>query len=221
VLPEPREVPFSVECPSGFQPIIAPAPRSVAIVKDSIRRFEGQLTGEQSAVHIAVANLARDAAIWTSRFSPSDDQLMNDLRVLVDKIDNPCVRPLLMTSQYASFFNSGKLWDAHLVSMQIRQEHPDFAELLDSLCGHLHRADEAKQLYEWVMQKANSPSLTTEEDLKGFNVQLGNSDQQLTPEHLQELADRVERLNEDSLTLQQKMGCCFILCQAGIHTAGK
>ena len=218
VFPSPRDVPFSVTCPAGFQPIIAPGPRVVASLKDGVRRFDGLLNGEQTVLHVAVVNFAKDLSSWISRFSERDGRLRNDLQILIERIENLSVRPLLMTSLYATLLQKGELWNGHQLSLQMRTDHRDFGGLLDSLPGHLHQAIEAKQLYEWAAQKATSPSLDTDEDLKRFDEQSGNNGQKLTPTALKVLADRVGQLKEDSLTLQEKMGRLFILCQANIDT---
>ncbi|MDA0588489.1 MAG: hypothetical protein O2820_23220 [Planctomycetota bacterium] len=84
VFPSPREVPFSVTCPAGFQPVIAPGPRAVASLKEGVRRFDGQLNGEQSVLHIAAVNFVKDPSSWTSRFPESDLQIERDLELLPD-----------------------------------------------------------------------------------------------------------------------------------------
>lgn len=218
VFPSPQNVPFSVTCPADFQPIISPGPRTVTILKNGGRRFDGLLNGEQTVLHVAAVNIGKDPSSWTSRFSDRDSRLQHDLKALIERIDNLTVRPLLMTSQYATLLQKGELWNAHQLSLQIRIDHSDFGGLLDSLPGHLHMAKEATQLHEWVMQKATSPSLTTDGDLNRFHQQSGNDGQKLTAAALAALADRVAQLKEDSLTLQEKMGRRFILCQAGIDT---
>ena len=216
VFPSPHEVPFSVTCPAGFQPIIAPGPRAVMSLEDGVRRFDGQLNGEQSVVHIAVINFKTNPLSWTNVFN-KDRQIAKDVHLLLDRIDNPSVRPLLMTSKYVSL-QQNSVWDAHEYSMQIQSEHPDFSDLLDSLSGHLHQAGEAKQLYEWLTQKAKSPSLEAEADLNRFKVRSRDSMYHLTQADLRILADRVGQLKEDSLTIHEKMGRHFILCQAGVDT---
>jgi hypothetical protein len=212
VFPSPNDVPFSVTCPARFQPIIAPGPRAVTSLKDGARRFDGKLNGEQSSLHVAVVNFAWGPFPWTNHVGASGIRIAKEVHVLAERIDNPTVRPLLMTSQYDTLLQNGDLWNAHQLALQIRIDHPDFVGLLDSLPNHFHRALDAKHLYEWVTQKAISPQIETEEDLKHFESG------ELTPVALNVLADRVGRLNEDSLTLQEKMGRLFILCQAGVDT---
>jgi hypothetical protein len=218
VFPSPRHVPFSVTCPAGFQPVIAPDPRVVASLKNGARRFDGQLNGEQSMLHVAVVNFAKDPRSWTSRFPESDLRSQKDIQVLIDKVGNMTVRPLLMTSLYATLLQKGEPWNAEQLSLQIRTDHSDFGGLLDSLPGRLYQAREAKKLHEWVTQKAKSPHIKTKEDLNRFNELSGNDSQELTAAALAALANRVGRLKEDSLTLQEKMGRHFILCQAGVDT---
>lgn len=219
VFSSPREVPFSVTCPAGFQPVITPEPRAVASLRDGVRRFDGQLDGKQSVLHAVAVNFVKNPSSWTSRFPERDPGIGNDLRRLVDNIDNLTVRPLLMTALYATLLQKGELWNAHQLFLQIRTDHPDFGSLLDSVSGHhLYQATEAAKLHEWVTQTAGAPHIKTEDDLKRFREQSGNDSQKLTAAALKALANRVRRLKAESLTLQENMGRHFILCQAGIDT---
>jgi HEAT repeat protein len=220
VFPSPHDVPYSVTCPAEFHPVIAPGPRVVAGLKEGTRRFDGRLNSEQSMLHVAMVNFAKDPDSWTSRFRENDLRSQKDLQILIDKIENPSVRPLLMTALYAALLKKGEPWNAHQLFLQIRADHPDFGGLLDVLPGHLYQAREAKKLHEWVAEKAMSPHIKTEEDFKRFTEVSGYAHQMVTSAALAALADRVGRLKEDSLTLGEEMGRRFILCQAGVDPQG-
>lgn len=217
VFPSPRDVPYSVTCPASCQPVIAPGPRAVALLDKEVRRFDGRLNADESVLHIAAVSFAHDPLSWTYRFPESDPGIRSDLEMLVDKVDNITVRPLLMTAQYTTMLREGDRWEAHELSVDIREEHPDFSRLLESIQTRNHSAREARSLYGWVQQKSKSPQIETEDDFKRFERRSGYHSYQLTPAALQALARGVAELKSESLTLQEQMGRLFILCEANVE----
>lgn len=217
VFPSPKKIPFSVTCPAKLQPIIAPAPQAVASLKEGVRRFDGRLDGEQTMLHVAAINFAKDPHSWVSRFPESDLRIREDLATLIDKADNVAVRPLLMAALYVSKLLNGDAWDAHELTVRIRKDHPDFGQLLDALLKSHYGGRQAKSMHDWVMETGKSPHMKTEEDFNRFKQRSGNDTHMLTSGALKALASRVAKLEPGELTLQEKMGRHFILCEANVE----
>lgn len=217
VFPKPKDVPFSVTFPAGFQPIIAPAPRAAAILKDGTRRFDGRLDGEQSMLHVAAVGFAKSPHSWTSRFPESDLRIREDLATVIDKTENISVRPLMMTALYVSKLLHGDKWDAHELSLGIAKDHPEFAPLLDAVHKSHYGGREAKSMHEWVAEKAKSPHLKSDKDFNRFKQRSGNDSHMLTSGALKALAEKVGKLDPEKLSLQEKLGRLFILCEADVE----
>lgn len=217
VFPKPKDVPFSVTFPAGFQPIITPAPRAAATLKDGSRRFDGRLDGEQSMLHVAAVDFAKNPHAWTSRFPESDLRIREDLATIIDTTENISVRPLMMTALYVSKLLHGDKWDAHELSLGIGKDHPEFAPLLDAVHKSHYGGREAKSMHEWVTEKAKSPHLKTNKDFNRFKQRSGNDSHMLTSGALKALAEKVGKLDPEKLSLQEKLGRLFILCEADVE----
>ncbi len=218
LFPSPGDVAVSVTCPTGVQLVIAPAPHSITVPKDGLRRFDVRLKGDATMLHLVPVGIDKDSHSWLGRFPNNDSRVEEDLRTLIEKTKNPTVRPLLMSALYSVLLEAGKPWDAHQLVLRMTREHPDFVSTLESIQNAIYGAKQAQSLYEWVLARGKSPWLQSDDDFNRFKKRSSNDSYVLTPKALSELARRVELLKDDELKLQERIGRRFILCQARIDT---
>ncbi|MCP4785346.1 MAG: hypothetical protein GY903_30360 [Fuerstiella sp.] len=78
-------------------------------------------------------------------------------------------------------------------------------------------ARSAEQLHSWIEQKSRSPQFESDDDFNRFAA-TGSDRYVLAADELAELAMNVQTLADSDLSLEERMGRHFLLCQAGIES---
>ena len=216
--PSKTDVPVILTVVPDFQLLVFPAPSDIKILEDGRRQLTTKLTSKSRRLHVMSVRLDGHSNAFLGRFNTHDLQVQADLARLMEKNSNPTVKPLLMTAMYHLLLNQLDGWKAHRIAKQIEQQHPDFMTSLKKLRSHWYRAREARELFEWIEAKSESPSLQKKKnDFRRFRTSSSNQ-MPLNPDPLQELALRVGKLDAAKLDINEKLGQRFILSQAGIDT---
>ena len=218
IFPPPREVQVTVTSPEKFQLVIAPAPESATALENGVRRFQTQLSGDASMLHVVAVGFDSAGNAYVDRFAKSDSRVRTDVETLIEETTNPTVRPLLMSALYKVMLQNREPWKAHQLALKLQQDHADFAGCFKALRGRRYEGREAEELYEWVVKKGKSPRLESKSDFRRFRSQSSNDRFVLSPAALKELVQRVQALDERNLDFHERMGRRFILCHAGIDT---
>ena len=219
-LPSPEDAKITVSCPLEIHPVINPAPTSVNVTEEGQREFEIGRQRDGGMLHLIPIGMGKDPDSWLMRFPRDDRTVVQDLRTLIEKSANATVRPLLMSALYSVLLHKNQPWEAHQVALKTVSEHPEFKTILAAIQNRSFRGKETQRQYEWVLAKSSSPSLDSDDDLNRFRQRSGNDEYVLSARALTELARAVKGLKEDDLSLNEKMGRYFILCQSGIDSKG-
>lgn len=215
VFPAMETVPVTVTIPAKVQPIISPPPKSVVTLDNGKRRFDLQLAKGDSVLHLVSVPFDRFGNPYLAQFRLKDSDIERELQTHLKRTENLTTRPMLLSVRYMLLLQNRQLWLAHQLGQSIAREHPDFADCFESLQSASYLAKAAKEQFEWIEKKSVSPELDEESDLVRFRSASANDTNALSKPALDALARRVLQLDESTLTLPERMGRRFILCQAG------
>lgn len=210
-------MPVSIEVPAGIWPVVSPNPHAIEQIPGGGTRFLAAVTEGTGGVHVCPVGFHQRGTHYLDWFTNQGPQTVQELQAILDSGANATTHPLLKMSQYSLLLKSDPL-AAHRLSLQIRGEHPEFADHFAFLLKGEHRAASAEKLHQWFEQKRFDPAIRTDDDFARFNTSMQGSVLSLTETAKRELANNVGDLDPSDLSVEQQMGRLYIYCQAGRQT---
>lgn len=224
VPPEARQTTtdVTVVTPPKFHPVISPAPDKVQTDQEGRRHYTMHREHLQQNVHLRLfdfqAENVNSLGILTrlSLLGPRhpDDEVPELLQLLRDKIENLTVRPLLLAVQSLIPDRVGNV-AAYEAYLQLVKEDSEFAAL-PQLHKELTEFYGVPAVYNWVKQKSRSPVFIDDDDFRRVGRSSDQSDDPLHPRDFEFLVTHVQALDVAELSVVEKLGRHFVLCEARI-----
>jgi HEAT repeat protein len=208
------EVDVDLTLPTGIHPVISPSPDSVHELKNGKRSFRLHLKASRQNVHIKLLDFQTPdgASAYLSQFPRNKAEIETNLK-LSGSIKNLTVQPLLQAVRYTQL----RQFDAHKHLLEMRQTHPNFGGFDAITNQDKYLTLEAKQLYQWIEAKGQSPLFDGEKDFDLLESLFRQDLLAANESAVAELARHVEALSDKELSPKQRMGRSLVLCQRGVE----
>ena len=211
-------IPVSISLPSNLYPVITPPPEKKTWEQERCI-YQMPLDCPQQNVHMTLIDVRtpQSASAYLSRFDEFTTTI-ETVENLEAETNNLTVKPLLRAARYQLLLREGRGLEAHKFLLNLRKTNPDSVEL-ESLQNQITTnflAKEAQQLYEWIERKSRSPQLEGDNDFNRFHKRSTNDTYVLDADDLATLAKNVQSLKDSDLSVEERLGRRFMLCQAGM-----
>ena len=218
--PDTRQsnIDVSVTAPIGMLPVLSPEPKQRPEPKNGQCTYQLKLAQPRQNVYLAVIDYRSPltTGTWLHRFPPSEETL-DVLRKLQKEITNPVIAPLLLAAECRVLFKLQKRSEARQLLSRLRRDYGDLSNAAHPLDFELQfEIEQALERSRWIAAKSRSPVFINEEDIRPFISRNTGEAQELHADEIALLAEAVRPLDETKLTVQEKIGRRFLLCQSGV-----